>query len=264
MESMEDFSFKPITDGLGFHRKKVELKDQMKAAKVVHEAIGRSVPIKPKSEAPMLKTPLPKKEMATTTPTPAPTAFPSKPSKDVIDEIVRNFKKPNEKFVEDAPSSTPKVIINPTKPQIDEASNPLPWMISAFFVDSMLVVALVLSSLLATLMVTDADLMQLFANNPEDWWLRSTIPAIFIVMTFAYMTMSRILMGASIGEIVFDVHLGTEAQRQNVGYSLRVILRSTLAIVSGLVVLPFFSLLLKQDYLGDLSGLRLYPKKRRG
>jgi hypothetical protein len=253
MDPIEEFNFKPITDGLGFHRKKVELKDQMKAAKVVQEAIGKNIPPKPRVDSPVLKSPLPRKE----TVTPASSAV---PSKDVIDELVRNFKKPNESFIEE--TQTPRVIINPVKPQIAEESYPLPWMMSPFFVDAMLVIALMLSCLLATLLITKADLLVLIMQSASDdeFWL--TFPAIGAGMAFIYMTLTRLFLGASLGEMVFDIQLGTTEQQKNLQYNFQVALRSMLAVATGFVFMPLISLIMRKDYLGTMSGLRLFRRKR--
>ncbi len=253
MDPIEEFSFKPMTEGLGFHRKKVELKDQMKAAKVVQQAIGKSIPPKPRAEAPVLRSPLPRKESMTPAPSTA-------PSKDVIDELVRNFKKPNETFVEE--SQNPKVIINPVKPQIAEESYPLPWMMSPFFVDAMLVVALILSCLLATLLITKADLLVLIMQSATDveFWL--TFPAIGAGMAFIYMTLTRLFLGASLGELVFEIQLGTSEQQKSLQYNFQVALRSMLAIGTGLIFVPLISMIMRQDYLGTMSGLRLFRRKR--
>lgn len=285
MDPMEDFSFKPITEGLGFHRKKSELNESMKASRVTPEPV-RNNPVNrvtPKPESPiskpiaksdsqLLKNPLPKRENISTPPAVssvapvAPTTPSAKPSKDVIDEIVKNFKKPNESFVDEKSKITaaPKVIINPIRPDLYESTQPLPWMVTAFFIDAMLVVALSVSALLATLVMTDADLTLMIDKNllNQDLWI--SFLGIGITMIFSYMSLSRLMMGASIGEMVFEVQLGTTEQRQDITYNFRVLMRSFLALISGLLVIPLFSLIMRQDYLGDLCGLRLYKVKRRG
>lgn len=263
MDPVEEFNFKPITEGLGFHRKKVELKEQMKSAKVVHEAIGKTAPVptstaKVKGDAPILKTPLPKKDGI---PSGATATIAPNPTKDVIDEIARSFKKSNETFVEE--SVTPKLIINPTKPLIDEASYPQPWMLSPFFVDAMLVIALVLSGLLVTLLITNVDLMKLLMEGPPDAQLLLTFPAIVVAMATTYMTLGRLFLGASIGEIVFDLQAGTEDMRKSRAYGLRVCLRTFLAVVTGFFIVPTISMIARKDYLGSMSGLELYNRKRR-
>ncbi|MEY4616368.1 MAG: hypothetical protein RJB66_1328 [Pseudomonadota bacterium] len=285
MDPMEDFSFKPITEGLGFHRKKSEPNESVKLSRVTPEPIGNNpvhrVAPKPESqfskptskiESQLLKNPLPKRDNLSVAPTVssvtpvAPTPPSAKPSKDVIDEIVKNFKKPNESFVDEKSkiTSAPKVIINPIRPELDDSAQALPWMVTAFFIDAMLVVALSVSALLATLVMTDADLTLMIDKNLLDQDLWVSFLGIGITMIFSYMSLSRLMMGASIGEMVFEVQLGTTEQRQDMGYNFRVLMRSFLAIMSGLLVIPLFSLIMRQDYLGDLCGLRLYKVKRRG
>jgi hypothetical protein len=58
--------------------------------------------------------------------------------------------------------------------------------------------------------------------------------------------------------------VGTSEQQKEPTYNLKIMMRSALAIVSGLVIVPVFSMLVRQDYLGDLCGLRIYKKTRRG
>lgn len=274
MDPIEEFDFKPITDGLGFHRKKVELKDQMKASRVVQETYIKPIPPKPKAESPVLKSPLPRKEMSGSLN--SNTKGTATPSRDVIDELVKSFKRPQETFIEDPTPNTNKsnlnkpiqapqagatvsktTALNPAKTLV-----PLPWMMSPFFIDSMLVVAMVLTCLLSTLLVTQADLLALIngAGGDVQFWL--TFPAMGAGMSFTYMTLTRLFLGASLGELVFDIQLGTEEQRGQLQYGFQVALRSGLAVLTGLIPLPLVSMIVQKDYLGTLSGLRLYPKKR--
>jgi hypothetical protein len=255
MDPVEEFSFKPINEGLGFHRKKVELKEQMKAAKVVQDAIGKVVPPKPKADIPVLKSPLPRKE------TQAPLPQAGKPSKDVIDELVRSFKKPADDFIE-SPSPTFETVLEPKITPMSDHGDPLPWMMSPFFIDAMLVVALTLSCLLITLVVTKADLLLLMtaANTNISFWL--TFPAIIMGMSFSYMSLSRLFLGASLGELVFDLQLGSEEDQQLAHYGFQAAFRSFLAIITGFALLPILSMLFGRDFLGTLSGLGIYHRSR--
>lgn len=254
MEPVDEFDFKPITEGLGFHRKQVDLKNQMKAAKVVSETLGKPTPTKAKPAGATLKSPLPRKEAE-----PSSSPQPMTPSKDVIDELVRSFKKPAESFIEE--TKTPQVIIKPTNPQKIEGTDPLPWMLSPFFVDAMLVVAIMLSCLLVTLLVTKADLLLILIQSPSDINFKLVFVAMVSGMSFVYMTMARILLGASIGEMVFDIQLGTLSQRNQFLYGIQVLWRSLLAILTGFILLPLLSMIFRKDILGTLSGLKLFRRK---
>lgn len=270
MDSIEEFNFKPITEGLGFHNKKKESKDSSSGDKQLNETSSSSVKRiqslldKPddakldKKEVPsfQLKSPLPKKEVLPST------SIPEAPTKEVIDDLVKNFKKTkSQDEVKFNIPNKPQVIINPVKPQIDEDGPiPLPWMISPFFVDMLLVLALVLSGLMAILMITKVDLVKMLSENPNDIELWMTFPMILIGMGFIYMSLSRILLGASLGELVFDVNLGTKADQAKPFYSFRVLGRNLISILTGYITLPILSLIMRKDYLGTISGIRLYKK----
>lgn len=265
MDPMEELNFKPINEGLGFHRKKVELKDEVKNSKVVKEVFPKTIPARPKENTPILKAPLQRQ----TTKSPL-----TPPSKDIIDQVARSFKKPNESFIEPetsvgqkpAPAKTEELFSPveplPLKTKRVLSKDPLPWMISPFFIDAMLVLALGLSCLLVTLLVTRADLILLFSAESADLSLWLTFPAIGLGMIFIYMTLTRLFLGASLGEIVFDLQLGTDQERRAPQYGFQVAFRSLLAIMTGLVTLPLWSLLTKSDQLGKATGLRLYNKRR--
>lgn len=263
MDPMEEFTFKPLTEGLGFHKKKKETGDK-KAAEDKNflgassgKPIIRSEPLafKSKAEGAMaLKSPLPKKEMLSSSTV-------ESPSKEVIDELVKSFKKSKEVAAAEG-TAIPQVIINPVRPQVDEAAFPLPWMMSPFLIDAMLVLALILSALMVLLLVTKIDLLMMMVQNSSDVELWLTFPAIGLGMVFTYMSLSRILLGSSLGEMIFDVQLGTEEQQSRLSYSFLVMGRTFLSIVTGMVPLPLMSLALRKDYLGLLSGLRLFPRKK--
>ncbi|KHD88910.1 MAG: hypothetical protein OM95_06755 [Bdellovibrio sp. ArHS] len=84
---------------------------------------------------------------------------------------------------------------------------------------------------------------------------------VFFVFGWVYMISIRSLMGSTIGEWACDLRLGQPHERLQSGYILRVALRSTLILVTGVVTLPLLSLLLGKDLAGVLSGLRLFSLK---
>lgn len=265
MDPIEEFTFKPLTDGLGFHKKKKETGDKKAADDKNFLGASSGKPIssetvvafKPKTEGETtLKSPLPKKEMLSSSSSTVET-----PSKEVIDELVKSFKKSKEVAAAEG-AAIPQVIINPVRPQMDEEAFPLPWMISPFLIDAMLVLALMLSALMILLLVTKIDLLMMMIQNSSDVELWLTFPAIGFGMVFAYMSLSRILLGSSLGEMIFDVQLGTEEQQSRLSFSFLVMGRTFLSMITGMVPLPLMSLALRKDYLGHLSGLRFFSRKK--
>ena len=80
----------------------------------------------------------------------------------------------------------------------------------------------------------------------------------FFFSFWVYLVMMRAFMGASLGEWSCQLRLGQPAQRIKASYVLKVILRTTLILATGVVILPLLSLIFKEDLVGELSGLRLY------
>jgi hypothetical protein len=80
----------------------------------------------------------------------------------------------------------------------------------------------------------------------------------FVFSFWVYMIMMRVFMGASLGEWSCQLRLGQPIQRIKPTYVLRVVIRTTLLLATGVVTFPILSLILKRDILGDLTGVRVY------
>lgn len=259
---MEEFTFKPLTEGLGFHNKKERTKKNTKPNESLPVPLNlESAELKTSGElnTKSLKSPLPKKEIL-------PSALET-PSKEVIDDLVRNFKKSKEapkeitKGTQRELPQKPQVIINPVMPLEIEEETPLPWMVSPFIVDAMLVLALVLSSLMAILLITKVDLIKIMTENPDDIELWFSLPITAIIMCLSYMSLTRLILGSSLGELIFDIQVGTDEQRDKLSFNFLVFGRSLIALCTGLFILPILSLIMRKDYLGTFSGLKLYKKQ---
>ena len=68
----------------------------------------------------------------------------------------------------------------------------------------------------------------------------------------------RVFLGASMGEWNCDLRLGEPLQWFDFSYLFRVILRTTVVVGSGLILLPILSLLFSRDLAGDISGVKIY------
>lgn len=84
---------------------------------------------------------------------------------------------------------------------------------------------------------------------------------VFAVFAWIYLITARVFMGSSIGEWACDLRLGQPQERLASMYALRVVLRCSLILVTGVVTLPLLSLLTGQDIAGAISGLRLFSLK---
>lgn len=88
-----------------------------------------------------------------------------------------------------------------------------------------------------------------------------TLMVFFIFSGWMYFIASRALAAASIGERTCSLRLGQPSDRLKNSYLSRVIVRTTLTLLTGIVVLPLLSLILKKDIAGRLTGLNIYSLK---
>ncbi len=80
----------------------------------------------------------------------------------------------------------------------------------------------------------------------------------FLFSFWVYLVMMRIFMGASLGEWTCQLRLGQPTQRIRPSYYLRVIVRTTLILGTGIITIPLLSLILKRDLMGELTGVSVY------
>lgn len=78
---------------------------------------------------------------------------------------------------------------------------------------------------------------------------------------FIYLTTARVFLGFTVGEWACDLRLGSLIDRLSPSYSMRVIARTALLLVTGIFTLPILSMIFGRDICGGLVGLSLVPKK---
>lgn len=88
-----------------------------------------------------------------------------------------------------------------------------------------------------------------------------TYAQIYVVCAFFYLVLLRIFFGSTVGEWTFDLRLGRPTERLLKGYWFRVMERTILVFITGILPLSVASFFLKRDLSGDITGLRLYSLK---
>ncbi len=97
---------------------------------------------------------------------------------------------------------------------------------------------------------------------PKDYAsLLPLLAQISVGIYWIYSIVVRVFIGCTLGENSCDLRLGQPSQRIQANYALKVALRSSLNLFSGIVVLPLLSLLFKTDIAGKISGLKLISLK---
>ncbi|RME18596.1 MAG: hypothetical protein D6797_00115 [Bdellovibrio sp.] len=271
MDSFDDFEMKPLTAGLGFHKKSVSLKESAQKVDLSEEKTKRFIPQPPPEDVldkklsfqlPQLDIKESSSEKQKMSPDieisePLPRKSPA-PSPLHDKEDINNIFEPQIKDKEIISSSTRRGGHNaPTLKNIE----PYPFSPLAVLVDALVVVALVLLFLLSLLFVTEANLVSVYRNAQQDFFVQLSAATLFVSVWLIYSLVSRSFYGKTFGEWVFDLQLGDEEQQRKVYYPFLVLWRHLVILMTGLITLPLLSFIFRKDLAGYFSGLSLYKKK---
>lgn len=146
------------------------------------------------------------------------------------------------------------------------------WMWTAAVIDYLLILAsslitLIIFSMIVTHLQKSLDLaLQMAAFTVKSLLHPQKINFTFLVMVivvgWTYFVVSRTFMGASIGEKFCGLRLGKPSERLNPWYVVRLLVRTSLVVFTGVVLIPFLSLVFRKDLAGKFSGgLYIYSVK---
>ncbi len=236
-QQQDDFQFKPLTQGLGFHPKKEPNRQA-------------STPVTPKMTSPKwtssqpsvpslrLDTPLPRPEPQKT-PTPS-------SSGQAVEKILKNLNEKNKRLsFQDKPQNL--------SPYLQTAPS-----LAAGFLDLLLVTALSLLYLMTLILTLKLDLIKSISEGSQMVWLSTG--AVFIVVGFIYYVGQRMFIGFTLGEWAYEQRLGLPEEMKKASYSLKVFYRQILMMVTGVILIPLISWIIGRD-LGGISGLCTYRKR---
>jgi len=233
----DEFEFRPLTEGLGFHKK---AQDKPLAAP--------KAALKFQNEMPDLaiQTPLPRKGFDSTQ------SLKKPPTNNTVDEILKTL---NEKKAIDFSSEKSK--LREPAPIVYKAT---PWDISASLLDAMLVTAGTLLCLILLLVVTRIDLFANLYHPDAQGMVYLSLGALVVTVSWIYLVGHRVFLGFTPGEWVFDQRLGKPEEFGTSSYALKAIARSTIVLLTGFIVFPILSFIMNQDYLGKLMGVELVKR----
>jgi hypothetical protein len=262
MDPFDEFEFKPLTDGLGFHKKKptqqaasFDIEPKVPAAdpfaKNTLKNQGLELLEEPGTDP--LRPPLPRKGR-----TPLPTA-PGNLTEvggdgsAAVDEILKTLQK-NRRL--DFENSKQKITQTAPKAELKKSV----WSFSASILDAMLVVAASLLCMIIVLVVTKADLIGNLSNPDSSGMIYLSLASVFASVCFIYLVVNRIFVGCTPGEWAFDQVVGKPEELNTAKFTGAVIVRSLVVIATGLIVMPILSVLMNKDIAGNISGAKLYKK----
>lgn len=230
----DDFQFKPLTEGLGFHPKS-----------------NLNSPPPPKNGAPRfqledleLNAPLPRKPMTLN-------SSPQAASANTVDEILKTLSEKRKfDFSEKSKLHEPQTI----------TYKPSRFDLSAGLLDGMLVTATTLLCLIILLAVTRVDLFANLYHPDAQLMVYASLALMVAGITWIYLVANRLFLGCTPGEWVFDQRLGKPEQLGTGSYALKITIRTTMVVATGFILLPALSFLINSDLLGKLTGAELLKK----
>lgn len=256
---MDEFEFKPLTDGLGFHKKNQTEKSnngdrseklEKPSSLFTQEPMKAQFDLGGELSNP-LSTPLPRTQRQPAEKIPVSNDLPST----TVDEILKTLndrKRPS--FQQ--PQVKTKIEITPEAPVFRSTA----WDFSAFLLDLMLVLAINLVCLILLLVTTKVDLFANLYNPDTDNMIFISMGVLFLGTSWMYLVMTRVFMGCTPGEWIFDQRLGLPEETGSAMYSLLVVARAVLILATGLVIFPLISAFANHDVLGRWMGLELMKR----
>lgn len=279
-DPMDEFEFRPLTEGLGFHPKSTESSTQTPSFRAPpSEPISlrsTSVPSsnKPEIHFPNLSPPpIPRGELG---PWAASTASSTTEQKTGPSTSSSAGVTTDPRTRLGSGSTTPQ--LRRQTPSVDQVlsdlknrrpldfTEPLPiqWKPTtsspaAMTLDAMLVVAGYLCCLIALLGFAKVDFTRtLFSTGGLE--LAGLLVAWFFCLVWIYSVASRAFLGFTPGEWVADQRVGTQDQVGTARYTLAVVARASIVIATGLIVLPILHWTMGRDWLGRALGAELLER----
>ena len=274
-DPFDEFEFKPLTNGLGFHKKTINLKDQVAAS-----GLSRA---EKKAELPEVDEILFDKE------SPVEQEFiaslknekieiEDRPQK-VISEIKSPLPRENDEIKKKSYKALNKIDprlkldFQETKietPEIDKSIlrqeeeaefKKVPTAMMASLFDAFVGLTLSIVFLASMMAVIEIDLMSLILNAETQFLVQLSFVGMYFALLQIYMIISRSVAQCTLGEWAFDIHLAQKNGKVSSYFPLLIFWRALLTIGTGIITLPFLSLIVRRDVASYLTGVQLYQKK---
>lgn len=301
MDPFEEFEFRPLTEGIGFHKKTSSLKESAEKSALVEEKLNRAVP-EPPPEA-LLQNSASRKTSVTSyedllksleKPVLRENAAVSTPDLEITETLPRPESKirtsavvePQPEIQRTPPlrgpeSKTPNLPLKgnlPNKTFIESsvadtgvrrgaADSPIgglekaPVCLRSAILDFVFVMALSLVFLVSLLMITKVNLSVVIANSKIDFTTQMSMLILFVAVMQMYVVVARSFFGRTLGEWTFDHQMGSVKQQSSPYYPLLVAWRSLVVTVTGIFLLPVLSFIFRKDLTAPLTGLQLYRQR---
>lgn len=288
---MEEFEFKPLTDGLGFHKKKLEDESNQKLPSFIDEEPSfktlPQVPEKIEAKKKILEEKVSGLPFDfSTTQTPGSLFSPTLPreSQKAVEPLkvdlqpttisVPKLNSPKFKQIDKAvpaPSAAnleqpviQKADVTPNKIEVSKevpTFKPSYNFATSIVLDFFVVMGLAVLFTLGLVLATGLDIVSIVTQSFADLGTQIGVGLLVYSVAQLYMIISRSFFGQTLGEWSIEQQLGTPNQQEKFAYVFKLLWRTLLISFTGFVILPLISLIARKDITGKLCGISLYKKE---
>lgn len=247
MDNFDEFEFKPITEGLGFHKKGAQLK---KESTLSPSLIGKPMP-----QAPAAATRTQMTTPAGIQPARGPAKAPIIPKKNpgssiqpnIGNKATLNYQLPDVDTVESELNET----------DIASEKSPVPVVLPAILFDAIVVMGLTSLFAFVVLLVAKVDPLAIIYMAGRDSMTIVSLGILLFSVTELYMIIARSFFGSTLGEWAFDTELGSRTQQLSALYPLQVVARTFINFITGFIFFPAVAAISGVDLAAKISGLKL-------
>lgn len=256
-DPFEEFEFKPINEGLGFHKKQ-------KAAASTASFETLTPRPQPATRQTFNVTDIPAAPSTFSAPLPRYSQQPQTgrsnfnvpvieddsiaKAQTAVNEILKNL---NQKRQLDFATETVRTP--------EELRKSRPYLFAATL-DGMLILAAFLLSMIIMLTITRVDLFLNLTHPETSGLIFMATTLLFVAVAFVYMVVNRAFLGFTPGEWAFDQRCGKANEMESLSYIPRIALRSLIVIATGFITMQVLSYLFNKDIAGQISGITLFRK----
>ncbi len=256
-DPFEEFEFRPINEGLGFHKKQ-----KAAAATSANFETLTSRP-QPTTRQTFNITDIPAAPSTFSAPLPRYTQTQTGRSninipvveddsiakaQTAVNEILKNL---NQKRHLDFATETVRTP--------EELRKSRPYLFAATL-DGMLILAAFLLSMIVMLTITRVDLFLNLTHPETSGLIFMATTLLFVSVAFVYMVVNRAFLGFTPGEWAFDQRCGKSNEMESLSYIPRIAFRSLIVIATGFITMQILSYLFNKDIAGQISGITLFRK----
>lgn len=275
-DPMEEFEFKPLTEGLGFHKKSIRLRDEVSKSGLTQSERKNKIPdldeLLFEEDAEIAASPIEKdfiKTMETEKAEPIASRRESSveikrpllPREDekkdysVVNKIDTKLKLD---FKEEA--KTPEIDKSILQVEEKETYRKIPTSFMSALFDSVVGLTLSILFLALTMTIIKVNLLALVLNSETQLLVQASFGLMYFAILQLYMIISRSVAQKTLGEWAFDVHVAQKNGKTTAIFPLLVVWRAILITATGVITLPLLSMLIRRDIASYLTGIQLFQQ----